>query len=270
MFTIISLIIFTFHLQMFKKFNALNSLTIRDNILEKDLIEVISKKETITVLELSDCKIKGLNLLTNLSNLEYLDLEKVQEVDDNFLACLVKKCKKLENLDLSGCKKLSDDGIGELKNLDNLEELYINNMADIVSDLPLSQLKKIKILKCQNCAGVRDPGIMQLLENCQNLGKLDLLGTSISRETLQFAISVTKNRKNSIVLDLSAETGRLNFNPEKEDYSPFLKITEISSDSEDDFSDSSSSDSCGNFFEYLSPLWYEYFNNYLLESEDEY
>ncbi|KAF7991559.1 hypothetical protein HCN44_008930 [Aphidius gifuensis] len=111
---------------VFIKFNSLRSLTLRGYRFSGLLINAISQCQTLTFVDLQNSVIEKIDDLSNLTNLKYLNVSKVERITNSFLILVADKCKKLEYLDVSYCKRVNDDGVKEIiKHCLNLEQLKI-------------------------------------------------------------------------------------------------------------------------------------------------
>lgn len=183
-------------------------------------------KQLIEYLDLAHCEFrkKGILLLTNLVNLEHLDLDRVFTVDDKFLSNLSTKCQKIKYLNLSHCIKLTNKGITELTKMENLVTLLINNMTNSVTDDVFGRMRMLKTLECEYCIGINDPGIIKLLKMNQNLERLCLAGTSVTENTLLCASNITKTRQNNLRLYLYVDYAVTEKFDSFENVSPLLSI----------------------------------------------
>lgn len=171
-------------------------------------IKVISQKETLTHLSLAFCKLNRdhICLLSDLVNLQHLDMRGVDGVFDTFLRSLAWQSKALKYLDISLCTSVTDCGLNELATLESLEELLVNDMRRNVTDYPFEQFRQLKTLDCRNCKYIADTGIIALIRNSDFLERLNVTRTSITSETLVAASLATRMRKNFIILHLVVDS----------------------------------------------------------------
>lgn len=101
------------------------------------------------------------------------------------------------------------------------------NFVIKVTDESVASLINLKVLKCRGCDRISDPGIITLIKNANNLEELDLSRTtSITNNTIDAAIELTKSRKNNTVLKIV--TGGTQIDPFKiTEVSPFLQLVYV-------------------------------------------
>lgn len=107
--------------------------------------------------------------------------------------------------------------------LSKLEVLWINGMTGI-TDGPLIHLsERLKVLRCAGCK-VTDAGLTTILNRSQNIELLELsFCNNITDEIVNYAIELTKQRTNNVILNLIIElTGRKEWEIEK--ISPFFSL----------------------------------------------
>ncbi|XP_015125099.1 putative RNA-binding protein EEED8.10 [Diachasma alloeum] len=213
-----------------QKFPSLKKLTLNTCVcLTDSSLKTIGKIETLTHLELSGnyptFSASSMNHLTNLSNLEHLNLCHNIVVTDEFLINLSGSCKKLNHLDITGCEAITNKAIGSLSSLPRLESLVISWLTQ-VTDQPLGNLQSLKILTCWGCQLIQDAGVVKLIKMAPNLVSLDLSRCSISNSTIEAAISTTKHRKTHTMLKIIVGKTKVELS-QISGVSPFLQIVNI-------------------------------------------
>jgi len=115
---------------------------------------------SVTWLSLYDCeKItdKDLEVLTLLTNLQYLNLCFCTKVTNAALATITKNHKKLKHLGLFGCTKITDAGLTSINLMRPLETLDLggcNAISDnLFSTLNLAHLKTLNLCFCKKITG---------------------------------------------------------------------------------------------------------------------
>lgn len=167
----------------------------------------------------------SIDCLLNLRNLEYLDVQQLDQVDDKFLAGLSRCCKNIQDLNISGCKKVTDLGLCEIAKLKYLTNLRIKFIPHI-KDTLLGEFKNLKNISCVGCGSINDISIKKLLQNSKNLERLYLRETSITVDTLVFANGLTRYRTNNIILNLFVNRSLINaFEKMKKKPSKFINIS---------------------------------------------
>jgi len=102
--------------------------------IDDDGIQHLSKLGSLYSLNLFACqnigKRDGLISLVGLTNLTYLNLGFLENLEDNALE-VVSNLVRLKELNLSGCEKMTDFGINRLINLTNLKNLDMRHLRKI-------------------------------------------------------------------------------------------------------------------------------------------
>lgn len=131
-----------------------------------------------------------------------MDLRQIGYVDDIIMADLM-NCKNLKYLNVSCNPGITDHSLWKIAKLENLQNLLINYNSNI-SDIPFGQLRmeKLEKIELQNCRRITDPGIIELIKNSPNLECLDLVGSSITSETLVAAVDEMNFREDNKILKL--------------------------------------------------------------------
>ncbi|CAD6211825.1 GSCOCG00003851001-RA-CDS [Cotesia congregata] len=184
----------------------LKSLTLNMCVcLTDSTLEAVGNKTTITDLKFMGThpliSANSLNNLKNLVNLERLCLKENVAVNDDFLINLSQNCKQLNYLDLTNCQAVTDRGISPLTTLNKLETLIVNFVSQ-VTDEAIANLQSLKVFSSWGCKGITDSGIINLINTAPNLISLDLSATSITSESLQVAVTVTRKRKSNYILKM--------------------------------------------------------------------
>ncbi|XP_015126405.1 uncharacterized protein LOC107047982 [Diachasma alloeum] len=222
-----------------EKLTKLTDLTLNRFALTPHLLASINQNPNLTSLALPNCSVRrGVTPLNRLVNLEYLNLAKILEVDDQLVMQISDTCKKLKSLNLSDCHNLTDNGISKLHNL-QLEELYLSGVFRI-TDLHLAQMHTLRKLECHCCSNIHDNGILTLMRSAPNLECLNLWSTGVSSKVLTEAATIIRQRNTDVPFRIFAS---LNVRPyiDDDDWFPFLIINHrsrmIDSSSSDDSSD---------------------------------
>ena len=197
-----------------------SSLTLNDNSLRI----ISSKCQNIKSLYLKSCEELsdvGVALLSNLGNLECLDLSNLKITDDS-ISSIALHCLKLAKLLLCNCRNVTDhsmkylaDNLLGLKQLDlcfchkvtdqgfsliasHCKELEVIGLEDlIVSDNSVTLLAScpnLRVLNFAYCKMISDYSLYKLAESCLNIEVIDLsycAGITIS--AVQSAISKWEN-----------------------------------------------------------------------------
>ena len=152
-----------------------NNFSVLENLIELKLdrlpivdISFLSSMAWLTALSLRDVKLQDFSILSNLTNLEYLDLYLTSIEDISF----VKKLIKLKSIDLTGAK-LSD--FSSLTDLGDIEYLDCSS-TNLVSLFFLSKLVKLKHLRVSHTKIESLEGI----EHCVAMETLNISYTKIN------------------------------------------------------------------------------------------
>ena len=176
---------------------SLQSLSIHCSELESETIrKLLKNKKDLTCLDLSnstgvdDCVFTALPELSKLTALDLTDTT----VNDEGLKDIATKASHLKTLSLMFCTKLSDIGIGYIADdCHCLESLLIVNISDKISGVRLfpdtmetlgKGCQKLKHLTLGNCSRLDDSGVFALVQNCRDLGYLELQSKNISTPSL--------------------------------------------------------------------------------------
>ncbi|KAF7994826.1 hypothetical protein HCN44_004298 [Aphidius gifuensis] len=178
------------------KFNSLRFLELIHMDIDENVMQVISSKTTLIHLKLERSKYQQQQLiLTNLLNLEYLNLSHIQYLNRDSMDSISKNLFNLRYLNINFCSyTIPLEHLQQLHNLKNLEEINLrgNNNVD---DSILRQFTNLKSLNCADCDNVTDFGVMSVIENSPNLEYLDIFETAITVATLTFAYKITNARQ---------------------------------------------------------------------------
>lgn len=192
------------------KFNLLHSLTLSRWNINDNVMNIITKKISLTHLSLSQCNlsIKKQPVLSKLINLEYLNFVNIDgNVNSDFITSIINDCKTLKHLNINGCKELSIEAVNHLDNLKNIEELLMNGPStfhtNIVDDSVLDKLNNLKIFECSNHPEITDIGIMGIIKRSPNLKRLALWETNVTYEIINFSSVVAKERKKNLLVIVS-------------------------------------------------------------------
>lgn len=208
----------------------LKSLTLNMCVcLTDSTLEAVGNKTTITDLKFMGThpliSANSLNNLKNLVNLQRLCLKENIAVNDDFLINLSQNCKQLNFLDLTSCQAVTDRGISPLTTLNKLETLIVNFVSQ-VTDEAIANLQSLKVFSSWGCKGITDSGIIHLINTAPNLISLDLSATSITSESLQVAVTVTRKRKSNSILKMTIGGTNAHSKDIKE-ISPLLQIVNL-------------------------------------------
>lgn len=250
----------TFPFQALSKCKNLTSLSIKDCLCFSDyLIKAIGTHcKSLTTLELIGkfallykfLHPEILHSITNLINLQKLNVSENNVVTDDFLIVLASNCTKLTSLDISGnyssmripykfdfvlifsisflgIPQITNVGLSAVATIPQLEQLIMNNMAK-VTDRGLEGTRNLKKLICQNCHSLYDPGMCALVNNNSNLEYLDLSGCKqITNKILDEAADATHKRTNNKILKIFIGDTSIIAN-EFRKVSPLLQIVQVS------------------------------------------
>jgi len=176
---------------------SLQSLSIHCSELQSETMRKLFKNlKDLTCLDLSnstgvdDCVFTALPELSKLTALDLTDTT----VNDEGLKDIATKASHLKTLSLMFCTKLSDIGIGYIADdCHCLESLLIVNISDKISGVRLfpetmetlgKGCQKLKHLTLGNCSRLDDSGVFALVQNCHDLGYLELQSKNISTPSL--------------------------------------------------------------------------------------
>lgn len=132
--------------------------------------------------------------------------------------------KILDKLDLAA--SIIDSGIHLLPDLINLEEVNLHEVwsADnFLLSLFSKQCQKLKYLDVSSCKRITDESVKEIIRNCLDLENLNVSGTSITKQTIAFAINETKYRHNKIILQINPGSYKHNYFA-SDIVSPYLNI----------------------------------------------
>ena len=105
-----------------------------------------------------------------------------------------------------------------------LQILKIQNIDEITGS-GLGGFYNLRKLNCSFCFSLKDDGLMSLLRCTNNLELLDIQCCfNITNSLIDFAIAVTKNRKNNVVLIIYMRDTSINFGKIEEN-SPLLYLS---------------------------------------------
>lgn len=161
-------------------FDGLNSDIIQE------LLNVICDKKQL--------KVCHLHVLLH-SNIKHLDLSVCSSlVNDQLLAALGYRCKKLTQLSLKNCSRLSTKALKQIpKNLPCIQFIDLSGCpacTDGVLDAFGSAYPKLKLLKVESCSQITDAGVDALCGDdgnprCRKLRDVNLTSTSITSHGME-------------------------------------------------------------------------------------
>lgn len=160
--------------QILEKFNALRSLKLRKWELDDNALGQIAQKKSLIHLELESCKLLGDSLvLTDLHNLEYLNLTLTKNINEKLITNVGNDWKNLRHLEVNepGFK------LNGLEKFDNLEILNLVNVRTVEKktiELISHGCKKIKRLNLNGCYHLSASSDLNDLKMCKNLEHLSL------------------------------------------------------------------------------------------------
>ncbi|KAF7996606.1 hypothetical protein HCN44_002252 [Aphidius gifuensis] len=186
-----------------KKFDNLQALTLHYQAMGEYDISPILNYKTLLHLSLSNSAIENhlLMKLSNLINLEYLDLSYVYEVDDCVVLNIANNCCKLKYLNLKKCSWVTGESINKLAKLIDLEHLFVeklnlnenciyniaNNCKNLKSlnisgskyveksdIIKIGELKFLEHLELYDLESVDDDGLINIIDKCCHLKYLDI------------------------------------------------------------------------------------------------
>ncbi|KAF7992148.1 hypothetical protein HCN44_001473 [Aphidius gifuensis] len=118
--------------------------------------------------------------ISNLKNLEVLDICETKNVNDDVIIEIANNCKKITELHIDSCNNVSSLALNELAKLENLEVLQLVDVDNAGDDI-FKNMYKLKKLKCTWCRNVTDSGIMRIIKNASNLDYLMLYRTGVTK-----------------------------------------------------------------------------------------
>ncbi|KAF7990736.1 hypothetical protein HCN44_000541 [Aphidius gifuensis] len=190
---------------VFEKFTTLRKILMFHCELNDEIIDMINKKKT-TLTELTliySCFWSSIQL--DLPNLESLCLRHCPVVIEN---CLINgvpnnfKQLSIVNLGLSVSNDMISQETVSRIGKQNLKKLRLDNTSFCFGKLT-KNLFNLKFLDCARCVAVTDSNIITVLKNCKNIQFLYLVGTSITVNTLCFAVDVVNQRERGPPLIIS-------------------------------------------------------------------
>lgn len=164
--------------------SAITTLTLRKPCKRHESASVIAKMSSLTTLDVSD---KSWNrtlshVVANSKTIEDIWAE-ASGIEREDLR-LVAKAKQLRVLMIGGNPLRSGD-LDYLAGLNNLTQLSVAGINISAEDLRcVAHLKSLKWLSLKGCSSV-DNGIIPIVDNCEQLSILTLVGTRVTREGAQ-------------------------------------------------------------------------------------
>jgi hypothetical protein len=161
-------------LQELCNLSNLENLEILGNWITNDFLMIICTNMNLRTLKIngSDISSIGLQYLTQMKNLHYLDLIMCKNIDDSTLE-YIGQLHQLSGLNLYECGKITDKGISHLTNLVLLE--YIHLSSKMITDYGLELLSGISTLK-----GIRLDFLNITQKGIEYLNNLNLIYLYIS------------------------------------------------------------------------------------------
>ncbi|PFX24613.1 F-box/LRR-repeat protein 7 [Stylophora pistillata] len=137
-----------------------------------------------------------------------------QLITDSAIGSLVSNLPELENLDLRGCKHVRDSAVKKIvRHCPLITTLALAN-CPLITDVSLAEiatnLPKIRSLDICGCSKVSDNGICALSKNCHRLELLDLTSTGVGQKSVlslaNYCSQSLCNLKLSFCTDISENT----------------------------------------------------------------
>ncbi|KAF7988256.1 hypothetical protein HCN44_007788 [Aphidius gifuensis] len=137
-----------------ENFNSLQCLTLNNYEIKSNITKKIANTKTIMYLDLQECSVENPELINDLYNLEYLNICKMYYLNQEMLANIGYKLKKLKHLELEAVSSTEDDpelpvSFAEVGECENLMNLNIHYADSIIIDSIMSGCKKLKYLFIQ-------------------------------------------------------------------------------------------------------------------------
>lgn len=121
--------------------------------------------------------------------LQYLDLSRCVNLQDEDLRIIVRSCPDLKKLSIAGCKKITDAGIVDLfqweETLNHLDLSDCENLTDqslVEIAYKASQLIELHLSGCLN---IGEKGIREILQRRKGVEKIDVRRCSLSEQFVQ-------------------------------------------------------------------------------------
>ena len=180
-------------------------ISIRTNILPKDITEAVSYLKHLTVLILF-CKENELSLsdddviysISKCVSLEVIVLMDHCKITDNAIISISENCRKLKSLNIHGCDKLTDRSIVKLTEncpmIKSLDLYKCDKLTDISLVSIAVNLKSIEEIDLGKCIFITDEGVKRIATSCKNLVSFD--GSSCLQLSDDSPINLAKNCKN--------------------------------------------------------------------------
>ena len=168
-----------------------------------------------------------INSVTSLKNLQELVIVNLfpGSIPRNYFNHVSSNLLELKNLCLGRCEDASDIDLEAICKLPKLEILEIFDIQNITGS-GLANLSNLKEFRCYDCENLEDDSLISLLKCASNLELLDVIRCrKITNSTINFAIKVTKSRRNNVVLKIKIIGCSVNID-EIAETSPFLIIDE--------------------------------------------
>lgn len=194
-------------LEALTKFEKLRSFSFRTCVwyMYNNVVETIGMHfKTLRSLEISGVYefISAANMIyiTQLTNLETLNLSWNFAVTDKLLIQLTTKCLQLTDVNISGCRYVRSVGLTAITTLPKLEKLKISYLKLNVN---FQNMYNLKEFECRKCIFVSDEEVANLIKYAPLLEVLDLSGcVSITNDSLENAVIATNSRTNNVVLKI--------------------------------------------------------------------
>ena len=168
--------------------------------------------------------IKSFALLTNIDSLTVLQ-HFPNSVPRILLNNISSNLLKLKVLLIGRCEDASDTDLELICKLPNLEILHIFGFQNVIGS-GFRHLSNLKELRCYECENIEDDSLISLLKCASNLELLhSYMCRKITNFTINFAIKVTKNRKNNTLLKIKISGSSVNTD-KLEEISPLLLLDE--------------------------------------------
>ncbi|KAF7996609.1 hypothetical protein HCN44_002255 [Aphidius gifuensis] len=177
------------------------------NLYENCIYNIANNCKNLKSLNISDSKYvqkSDIMKIGELKFLEHLELCNLSSVDDDGLINIIHNSCNLRYLDIKKCYNLTKNALVEIRKLKKLETLIVTRVHDIDDEF-ISHLYNLKYLNCMG-SKVTDVGIKNVIKNCPSIGKLCVIDTKITVDSLFFAAQEANKRSANIILTIEVDT----------------------------------------------------------------
>lgn len=146
-------------------------------------------------LDLAKSHLKnGAEFISNLVNLEYLNIDEATGVVDDAIISIANNCKQLQYLNISYCIA-SEIALCELAKLPKLKSLIMECVEE-ATDIMFTGMRQLKHLVCRHCYNVTSAGIVEVFRNCPHFRYLEVFECDIDNYTVLKALKETFRSSN--------------------------------------------------------------------------